>query len=89
MTLSGSSTIADALAQYNNNLSWEGSVTKAAAALEAIRFILVNRPAIVASNNRSVNFESLAAEKIKLEEYIAHAGSSVNRCPFTRGRMLT
>jgi len=89
MALTGSSTIADALAQYNNNLSWEGSVTKAAAALEAIRFILVNRPAIVASNNRSVNFESLAAEKIKLEEYIAHAGSSVNRCTFTRGRMLT
>lgn len=89
MALTSSSTIDDALAQYNDNLSWEGSAVKAAGALEAVRFLLVNRPTMIASNNRNVNFESLAAEKIKLEEFIAHAGSGVNRCTFTRGRMLT
>ncbi len=89
MALTSASTIDDALAQYNNNLSWEGDVTKAANALEAIRFILVNRPNVIATNNRSINFESLAAEKIKLEDFTARAGSAVNRASFTRGRMLT
>lgn len=89
MALTSSSTVADALAQYNNNLSWEGDVTKAADALEAVRYLLVNRPKMIASNNRNIDFESLAAEKQQLEQYVGRAGSSVNRCSFTRGRMLT
>ena len=88
MALTSVSTIEDALAQYNNNLSWEGDASKAADALEAIRFILVNRPTVIATNNRSINFESLAAEKIELEQFVARAGSAVNRASFTRGRML-
>jgi hypothetical protein len=89
MALSSNSTLDDALAQYNDNLSWEGDANTAAAALEAVRFLLVNRPSRIASNNRNVDFESLAEEKRKLEKYLGHASPNVNRCSFTRGRMLT
>jgi hypothetical protein len=88
MALTSSSTVDDALAQYNNNLSWEGDVTKAAAALEAIRFLFINRPYIISTENRSINFESLNEEKLRLQEFIGRAGSGINRASFTRGRML-
>jgi len=87
MALSSSSTLDDALAQYNDNLSWDGDATMAANALAAVRWILVNRPKIVASGERNINFESLAAEKEKLESFISSNSSNVNRASFTRGRM--
>jgi len=89
MSLTSASTIADAIGQYNNNLSWEGDITKATNALEAVRYILANRPKVVASGERNVNFDSLASEKEKLEAYVGRASSTVNRAAFTRGRMLT
>jgi len=89
MSLTSASTIADAIGQYNNNLSWEGNVTKATNALEAVRYILANRPKVIASGERNVNYDGLASEKEKLEAYVARAGSAVNRAGFTRGRMLT
>ena len=88
MALTSSSTITDAINQYNDNLSWEGSTTKAANALEAVRYLLVNRPSRIASNNRNIDFESLVEEKRKLEKFLGVLGSNVNRCSFTRGRML-
>lgn len=89
MALTSSSTISDALAQYNDNLSWEGDATKAAGALDAIRYLLINRPTAIQTNNRNINFESLVEEKRKLEKFLKHAGGAVNRSTFTRGRMLT
>ncbi len=89
MALTSASTITNALAQYNDNLDWEGDATKAAAALAAVRFLLVNRPTAIQTNNRNINFESLAEEKRKLEKYLRHAAGSVDRATFTRGRMLT
>ena len=89
MALTSASTITDALNQYNNNLSWEGNITKASNALEAVRYILANRPKIIASGERNVNFDSLLSEKEKLESYIGRSSSAVSRAPFTRGRMLT
>ena len=89
MSLTSASTIADAIGQYNNNLSWEGDITKSTNALEAVRYILANRPKMIASGERNINFDSLASEKEKLEAYVARASSSVSRAPFTRGRMLT
>ena len=89
MALTSASTIEDALAQYNDNLSWEGDSAKATLALEAVRFILANRPNVVTTSVQTINFESLAAEKIKLQDFTARAGSSVNRASFVRARMLT
>jgi hypothetical protein len=88
MALTSASTYADAVAQYNDNLSWEGDATKAAAALEAIRWLLINRPTATSRTGRSINYASLEGEKKRLEEFVAVASTSVNRATFTRGRML-
>jgi hypothetical protein len=89
MALTSSSTLTDALNQYKDNLSWEGNATKAGNALEAVRFILACRPKVIASADRNLNYESLLAEKQRLEQYVRHKSTSVNRSSFTRGRMLT
>ena len=88
MSLTSASTIFDAIDQYNDNLSWEDSVTKAQSALEAVRYILASRPKMIASGERNVNFDSLQGEKEKLETFVKNFGSNVNRCSFTRGRMI-
>ena len=77
------------MAQYNNNLSWEGDITKATAALAAIRWLMVNRPKIIAINDRNIDFNSMAVEQGKLEQYVSKFSTSVNRASFVRGRMLT
>ena len=89
MALTSSSTYANAIAQYNDNLSWEGDSAKALLTLEAIRWLLVNRPQSTSRSGRSVNYATLSEEKIKLETFVNNQGSSVTRAPFTRGRMLT
>jgi len=88
MSLTSSSTRANALAQYNDNLTWEGNATKAALALEAIRWLLVNRPSRIAESSRSLDYESLIDEKKRLEEFVTLNSSAVNRATFTQGRML-
>lgn len=89
MALTSSSTLQDALDQYNDNLAWDGDSAKAAAALEAVRFILINRPRIIATNNRTVNFDALTDEKQKLEAFVGVTATQTSRCSFTQGRMLT
>ncbi len=86
MTLTSSSTLQDALDQYADNLSWEGSPAKAVLALEAVRYILLNRAEATATNGRSANYASLEAEKARLESYVATSGGSVNRVTFTQMR---
>ena len=88
MALTSSSTITDALNQYNNNLSWEGNVTKATDALEAVRFILANRPRVIATQNRNINYESLQLEKERLMAFVSKFSSNVNRSSFTRARAI-
>jgi len=89
MTLSSTSTLDDALAQYNDNLDWDGDSAKAANALAAVRWILVNRPRIIATNDRTVNFDALADEKKKLEAFISASAATTSRAAFVRGRMLS
>ena len=76
MSLSSSSTLADALAQYNDNLSWEGDVTKATAALEAVRWLLINRAQTMAGGGQQLNYGSLENEKKKLEAFVSSASSA-------------
>ena len=70
MALTSASTISNAIDQYSNNLSWEGDATKAAAALEAIRFLLVRRSQSGGISSRNWSFESLQQEKEKLETFL-------------------
>lgn len=88
MGLTSTSIRADALAQYNDNLGWEGNAAKAALALEAIRWLLINRPSRIAQGERSFDYETLADEKKRLENYIeiASTASQAGMATFTRGR---
>jgi len=88
MALSSTSTLEDALAQYNNNLNWEGDLTAARAALAAVRWILVNRPKIIATNDRNISFEALSLEKERIESFIGSSDTSINRCSFVRGKAM-
>ena len=88
MALTSSSTLANALAQYNDNLSWEGDITKATLFLEAIRWLLVNRPMSTSMQGRSINYNALETQKAEVAAYVAKHGSNVNRAGFTRGRAL-
>ncbi len=90
MALDSSSTRTQVLAQYNDNLSWDGNPTKAALALEAIRWLLINRPVGMTQDGKGgVNYASIEAEKTKLEKYVADFGSSVNKAAFVKARPIS
>ncbi len=89
MSLSSTSTLADALNQYEDNLSWEGSPEKAVLALEAIRFILLHRASQIQHHDgRRISYESLLDEKRRLEAYVERAGTAATsgRASFVRAR---
>lgn len=86
MALTSASTLTDALAQYNNNLAWEGNATKATDALEAIRWLLVNRAQTIGEAGVNLNYAGLEQEKERLKAYVATVGAASSRAPFTQGR---
>ena len=89
MALTSTSSLADAIAQYKDNLLWDGDVTKSRAALEAIRFIRMTRPSIMAKGDFSVTQDQLAGEQQQIERFLA-AFDTANQpqCSFTRARAL-
>lgn len=87
MSLTSSSTLADALAQWNDNLSWEGNSLKISLAIEAARWLLVNRGRNLATMGRSINYDDIAAQLKRLEAH-GDAVRTSNRSTFTRGRMV-
>jgi len=86
MALNSQSTLADAEAQYLNNLGWEGDMQKASAALEAIRFLLLMRPSRWSISGRSIDYESLLDEKQRLEKFVSKASGA--RASFVRARAV-
>jgi hypothetical protein len=84
MALDSTSTLTDALAQYNDNLSWEGNSTKAKNCLEAIRWLLVNRPRMTSDAGTTLNYQSMEQEKKRLEAFVGTAGTT-GRSAVTRG----
>lgn len=78
------SSVADALAQYNANLGWQASQSSASLALEAVRFLLVNRAQRLDDQGSTLNFESLASEKTALEKFL---GATIPRA-FSRRRRV-
>ena len=90
MALTSSSTYADAVAQYNDNLLWDGDVTKAKAALESVRWIIINRHKITKTDHREVEFEinAMMDEKKRIETYLDGADTTSRpRSSFVRGVM--
>lgn len=88
MGLTSASTLTDALAQYNDNLGWDGDATKAALALEAVRWLLANRALSQGVAGVSINFSDLRDEKTKLESFVSATKSTANRASFVKGRAL-
>ncbi len=90
MALDSTSTHQDALDQLNDNLSWEGSPTKAALALEAVRWLLFNRPKASADDGISLDFQDLKDLEDRLQRYVDANGSTgrAARSSFVRGRAL-
>lgn len=86
MAITSESTQAQVLAQYNDNLDWDNSPAKAALALAAIRWLLINRPLTISMSARTVNYAALEQEKKLLENYIASTASMTTRCSFVRAR---
>jgi len=90
MSLTSSSTYSDAVDQYLDNLDWDGDVTKARAALQAIRFLCAQRPLRQTSaDGRSIDFESLAPQQKQIERFL-DVYDSTNRPThsFVQGRPL-
>lgn len=70
MALTSKSTINEALDQFNENLVWEGNGTKANLALEAVRFLLINRAQSYSIQGRSISRESLLEAEEKLSKFV-------------------
>ena len=62
--------IADALVQYNANLGWHQSLASAELALEAVRYLLVNRAQRVGDSGSTLDYASLESEKQALEKFL-------------------
>jgi len=85
MAITSASTRTQVLAQYNDNLAWEGDVAKAVLELEAVRWLLANRPSRFTHGERSQEYESLAEQRSRLEAYVRIAGSAAKFVTFTQG----
>jgi hypothetical protein len=71
-----------ALNTYSCNLDWDTSADKARLALNAIRYLLINRPLTSALSGVNISFSDLQNEKTAIESYL----SSQNRLSWTVGR---
>ena len=85
MSLTSASTFQEALDQYNNNLGWRADRNKAILALEAVDYMLMNRPRSAGSDGGHMSYEDLRGLQQELAA-IVKQGSS-NRSPFVRAVM--
>ena len=79
MALTSSSTLSDALGHYNDNLSWDGDATKAALALEALRYIRVTRPQATARESVQINYIDFEADIKELKKFVTGSSSNSSR----------
>ncbi len=70
--------ITEALTQYNANLNWQDSTASARLALEAIRYLMVNRGKLLQDEGSRVDFDSLAGESAKLEKFLGATAPRAN-----------
>lgn len=67
--------ITAALAQWNENALWHESTTKAGLALEALRYLIVNRAQSSGHAGTNLNYEMLQDEAKKIEKYLGLTGA--------------
>ena len=73
------SDIPSALAQYNANLDWQNNPASADLALQAIRYLFVNRAQRVGDVGSIFDYESLKSEKEALEKFLGATPRSNGR----------
>jgi hypothetical protein len=78
-------TIATALTQYNENLDWDTSATKARLALSALRFLKINRAQNLTHVGSALTFEAITEEIAKIESFL-NAVTTTNKTSFTSAR---
>ena len=67
--------ITAALTQWNANALWHESTTKAGLALEALRYLIVNRAQSSGHAGTNLNYEMLQEEVKKIEKYLGLTGA--------------
>lgn len=82
----GIASLTDALAQYNANLLWEGSISKARLLLESIRWLMGNRAMVNESDSVQMEWVSLSEMEKSVASFVTTQSGS--RSTFTRGRAL-
>ncbi len=90
MSLSSSSTLANAQDQLKDNLNWPGDKTKALAAREAIVWLLAFRGRSQGEGDRRIEFDTewLRTELERLDAFVGATKSSTQSVTFTAGRPL-
>ena len=59
-----------ALAQYTASLPWQTSTASAQSALDAVRYLLINRVQHLTDTQTGLSYESLESEKAALEKFL-------------------
>jgi len=78
--------ISAALAQYNANLDWDTSVSKARLALYALRYLHVNRTSSLASAGTNLTYAQIETLIAAIEAFLKVADTTQQRTSFTSAR---
>lgn len=89
MALDSTSTAAQAIAQYNDNLRWWDSQAKAQNLLEAVLWLLANRAQVMADRGATLNYSSLEKLREQLERKtgVGLTGEANKRSSFVRAKL--
>ena len=88
MALTSSSTYTDAIGQYNDNLRWWESSSKAANLLKAVEWLLANRSLSSSASGTSLSFSSLEMLRGKLIAEVQASSTARTKSYFVQGRAL-
>lgn len=86
MALTSISTYQDAVDQYNDNLSYEGDAGKSTLFLQAIRWLIGNRPETNSAGSRNFSFETLEKKEKEVSAYLKSLGRN-KRASFVQARV--
>lgn len=78
--------ITTALAQYNDNLDWDTSATKARLALSALRYLKVNRAQSMSGAGSSLTYQAIEDEIEKVSAFLDVTETTKARTSFTSAR---
>lgn len=87
MSLSSTSTLANAKAQLADNLDWLGSVSKAKLYREAALWMLHNKPERLDTQLVKTQYAQYESQLTQVDAFLKAADSTTRGVSFVRGRM--